>query len=317
MDYRVVPIFERISPRTSTTEGRELGKRAIGILSLLFITILWGSSFPIIKIVVSYVNSFCYIFYRNLIALLILSPYIFYKFLKKMIEKRLIRDGLITGLVYTSALWLQGWGTEYTSATCSAFITGLNVVFVHLYTILFEKKYSRMLILELALSVSGLYLITKPSGGALMGNMIVLVSSILWAVQVILISRYAPADPITFTYFELVPSLLYLVPTLLTGELLIVNREVVMGLIYLALTCTVIAFTLQAYGQRYVSPEVAAIIYLLEPVVATVFSYMILGEKLDIMQLIGAVMIILSITLATIENTYISERRISKRMMNT
>jgi len=308
----VVSIPERIPSRTSTTDIIEFRRKLIGVLTLLFITILWGSSFPVIKIVVSHINSFCYIFYRNLIAILALSPYVIYKIIRRSLDKYIAKNGLITGLAYISALWLQGWGTEYTSATCSAFITGLNVVFVHIYVILFERRFSNILLIELVLAVAGLYLITKPSDGILLGNLIVLVSSVFWAVQVILISKYAPNDPILFTYFELLPSLLYLIPTVLTGQVIIASREVVLCLTYLALICTVIAFTLQAYGQRYVSPETAAIIYLFEPVAAAVFSYILLEEKLDITQLAGSVMIITSITLATIENTYIARRRSSK-----
>ncbi len=280
-------------------------KYITGILTLLFITILWGSSFPVIKIIVSHINSFCYIFYRNLIAITILTPYIIYLTYRKRKEKTKVRDlakkGTITGIVYTLALWLQGWGTEYTSATCSAFITGLNVIFVHLYTALYEKRYNKIILIELSLSVIGLYLLTSPSAGTLIGNLIVLISSVLWAIQIILISKYSPTDPLTFAYFELLPSLIYILPTLSTGQIVITDNVVILSLIYLAITCTVIAFTLQAYGQRYVRPEVAAIIYLLEPVAAAVFSYMILGETLNILQIVGAIMIITSTALATTE----------------
>ncbi|NPB01117.1 MAG: DMT family transporter [Crenarchaeota archaeon] len=299
----MVPILERIQTRTER-DGAGSTKYIIGVVSLTFITVLWGSSFPVIKIVVTHVNSFCYIFYRNLIAITILTPYIIYLALFKRPDnlRELARTGLITGIVYTLALWLQGWGTEYTSATCSAFITGLNVVFVHLYAALYEKRYSKYLLAELILAVLGLYLITRPQEGTLVGNLIVLASSILWAVQVILISRYAPTDPVTFAYFELLPSLIYAVPTAVTGQLVIESSNIILGLAYLAITCTVIAFTLQAYGQRYVKPEVAAIIYLLEPVAAAAFSYIMLGEMLDIYQIIGATMIMTSIITATVKN---------------
>ncbi len=318
MDSRVVSLLKRLSTRTSTAADiLNIRKKLLGIVTLLFITILWGSSFPIIKVVVSYVNSFCYIFYRNIIALLALTPYLLYKIFRRSLERDVIKGGLITGLAYTSALWLQGWGTEYTSATCSAFITGLNVIFVHIYVMLFERKRSNILFIELLLAVSGLYLITKPSDGILLGNLIVLVSSIFWAIQVILVSKYAPRDPILFTYFEPAPSLIYFIPTLLTGQLSITRRVVMLGLTYLAIVCTVIAFTLQAYGQRYVSSETAAIIYLFEPVAAAIFSHIFLGEVLDVMQLVGATMIIISITLATLENTYIRKTRASREVMTT
>jgi len=63
------------------------------------------------------------------------------------------------------------------------------------------------------------------------------------------------------------------------------------GLLYLGVFCSAIAFALQAYGQRSVKPEIASLIYLLEPVVASFFAYITLGETLTPLQVVGALLI--------------------------
>ncbi|HDI02081.1 MAG TPA: EamA family transporter, partial [Ignisphaera sp.] len=79
------------------------------------------------------------------------------------------------------------------------------------------------------------------------------------------------------------------------------------GLIYLGIACSVTAFALQAYGQRYVKPEIAALIFLLEPVVAAFFAWILLNEYLSVIQITGSIAIMSSIAMAsrsTIKKSY-------------
>ncbi len=278
-------------------------RRNFGVLALLLATLLWGSTFPVIKIVVS-IGSFTYVWIRSLIAVVCLLPYVLVKVLRHGLGsdyRKAAVGGLTTGTAYALGLWLQGWGTGLTSASNSAFITGLNVVFVHLYVALVERRYSLKLGLELLLAIAGLYLLTLPTGGLDLGDLLVLLSAIAWAAQVILVSKYGGFDPLYFTFFEILPAVLFVFPSMITGGFLHVSLRSFLGLLYLGTVCTVGAFSLQAYGQRYVPPEVAALIYLLEPVFAAVFAWAMLGEVMTSLQIAGAVLIFLAMIIATRE----------------
>ncbi len=271
-----------------------------GVAALIIATVLWGSSFPVIKIVVERIGSFTYTWARSLVAVLILTPYVLIKLARGESKIETVRGGLITGIAYALGLWLQGWGTKYTTASNAAFITGLHVVFVHLYVALFRRKYNLHLFIELLLAVCGLYLLTLPRGGVDIGDILVLLGSIAWAAQVILVSVHGGSSPLLFTYFETMPALLFVMPDLVHVKSILskFNIDTLLGVLYLALTCTVGAFSLQAYGQKYVPPEVAALIYLLEPVFATVFSWVMLSEHMTMLQLAGSAMILASMVLA-------------------
>ena len=278
------------------------GKRFIGVAALLGTVLLWGSSFPGIKVVVDIVDPMTYVWLRSLIAALVLAPYVVLGIRRGRDLGDSVRGGLVTGIAFALGLWLQGWGTRYTTASNSAFITGLNVVFVHIYVALVGRRYSWRLASSLALSIVGLYLLTSPGGGFGLGDTLILLGALMWAAQIILIDKYRPKDPIAFTYAELVPSTFFLAPSLLVYGEPRITAGVLLVIIYLAVACADGAFILQAYGQRYVDPATTAMIFLLEPVFATIFSVIILHEEITHLQLVGMALILSALYLSVRES---------------
>lgn len=277
-------------------------RRIVGLAALLGTVVLWGSSFPGIKLVVGIVDPMTYVWLRSLIASAALTPYILYRLVKGYDLKHSVHGGLVTGLFFALGLWLQGWGTRFTSASNSAFITGLNVVFVHIYVALDKRSYDMRLGLSLLLSLAGLYFLTAPRGGFNIGDALVLLGAFMWAAQIILIDKYRPRDPIAFTYAELVPSTLFLVPATLVYGTPRIPLEALLITIYLALACADGAFILQAYGQRYVDPATTAIVFLLEPVFATLFSLALLHEHVTAIQLMGMALILSALYISVMRN---------------
>jgi len=267
-----------------------------GFLFLLLTSLLWGSSFPAIKVVVSYVPAYYYVWFRSFIAILGLTPYLIYELRKG--DYSVIKGGLYTGCIYALGLWLQGWGTEYIPASNSAFITGLNVVFVHIITMLIGRRYNFKLGIALILSILGLYFITLPVGGFSVGDFLVLLSALMWALQVIMVGLYCRGNPIIFTFFETLPSLIFIIPCLAMNQLPIPRIDIILILVYLGLVCSNMAFIFQFLGQRILSPAVAAIIFLSEPVFAAILSGIFLHEILSFIQIIGAAFIILAMYIA-------------------
>jgi len=94
----------------------------------------------------------------------------------------------------------SGLGTRYTTASNSAFITGLSVVFVHLYSYFIPRRYCLKLILSLALALFSLYLLTMPAGGLNIGDILVLLGSLMWASQIIIIDRFSMSNLLIFTF---------------------------------------------------------------------------------------------------------------------
>jgi len=266
---------------------------------LLITAMLWGSSFPAIKAVVASVDEMTYTWVRSAVALLGISPYIIYQHAKHNVSKAEVVGGLATGVTYSVGLWLQGWGTRFTTASNSAFITGLNVVFVHIYDAVAGKSYPFTALASLIVSVTGLYILTKPGGGIGVGEWLVLASAVFWAAQVILVSRFSRSNPITFTFYEVMPSLAFLPLSFMTGVSNLKNlADAFPLLLYLGLMCTNLAFISQVYGQKWLRPYEAALVLLLEPLFAAAFSAITLGERFNLTWIMGAALIITGIAIA-------------------
>jgi drug/metabolite transporter (DMT)-like permease len=274
-------------------------ERLRGTLLLVGTTLLWGTSFPAIKYVVTRIGPLTYVWTRSLIAATGLSPYLVYAAVKGKELRESIVGGLITGVAFALGLWLQGWGTRYTTASNSAFITGLNTVFVHLYAAVVGSSYTPHLAGSLALSIVGLYLLTSPSGGFGVGDALVLVGAVMWAAQILLVDKYGgKSDPVVFTFAEMLPSVALALPALAIEGPAHLDARLALILAYLGLACADAAFILQVMGQKSVPPTVAALIFLLEPVFAAVFSAILLGERFKPPQLAGMALILLGIALS-------------------
>ncbi len=269
-----------------------------GLLPLLGTSIFWGSSFPAIKVAVGYVGGELYTGMRSLLTIMLLAPYVWYK--RHLLTRDVVKGGLLVGLAYTLGIWLQGWGTGLTTASKSAFITGMNVPFVHAYMALVLRKYDRYLAISLGMSLLGLYLLTRPDVALNIGDFLVLLGAVFWAAQIIMVSHVSRADPLLIVFLEMIPGLVFLpVGLARTGIEPLMDVRALLVLLYLALVCTIGAFGLQVYGQRHISAGVAAIVYLLEPVFAGIFSYIALGETMDHYQLVGAGLIVLAIAVSS------------------
>ncbi len=276
-----------------------MGSRLLGVAALVATTLLWGSSFPLIKLVVDDVGDFAYTWMRGAIASAALAPYVALAALRGRLEPATLRGGLLTGVAYTLGLWLQGWGTGLTTASKSAFLTALHMVWVHVYVALVTGSYPPRLAASLAAALAGVYLLSGPLGGGFnLGDALVLAGSFMWAAQVILVDKYSRGDPLQFTFAQISVSMAFIVPDYLDGGIEAPGARTLAMLAYLALLPGVAAFALQVWGQRHVGPETAAIIYQLEPFFAAGFSRVLLGEALTARQWLGALLIAAAVATA-------------------
>ena len=267
-------------------------------LALFGTVILWGSSFPAIKFLMYNIGEYTYTWTRGLLSLIFMSPYIAWYTYKNRLPKSCIRGGLYVGIFYTIGLWLQAWGTKYTTASNSAFITGLNVLFVHLFVALYYKKYNKYLLLGLVTGLSGLYLISNPGSPTGFGDFLVLLGAFMWALQILSVNKYSSCNSFLLVFFMFIPTQAFILGDIFSLRPISMSLQQLLVLIYLALFCNIGAFSLQAYGQRKIPPEAAATIFLLEPVFASVFSFMLLNEVMKPNQIIGAILILISTYIA-------------------
>lgn len=273
--------------------------RAKGLTALVFTSLIWGSSFIFIKLSVSNIDGIAYTFYRAMLALAVLAPVVLVY--KRGLSPSSLKKSFIVGLSYIIGLALQGLGTEFTTPSISAFVTGLNTVFVYIYEFFKGAGSWIRLSTSLVLSTIGLFLLTEPSGELTLGVILVLAGAVAWAVEIILVSvwnRDLSDDTLSFLIGLLLPGLL-LAPYIIVADKTIPSASTLLFILYLSLFCTIVASILQVLGQKYVPAYAAATIYLLEPVSAMIFSVAFYGERPVPEQVAGSILILIAIYIAS------------------
>ncbi|RLE70424.1 MAG: EamA/RhaT family transporter [Thermoprotei archaeon] len=275
----------------------------VGQAILILLTFIWGTTFPVMKIIVENIGFAYYVFLRFSIASIILAPYIFLRYKAKILFKDMF-PGIVLGILFLGGISFQGLGIEYTSASNAAFITGLSVVFVYLIEVAIGgEKVSIQLLLAIILSIIGLYLLSfKDMFTPCIGDLIVLIGSFFWAFQIISVGRYSKKfDLSRLLFFEISSTALGSILLLSFIKMPSLNNilDMIPYILYLSIFCTIFTNMLQLYGQKLVSNVEAAIIYLMEPVFAYMLSFIMLGEQLSIRQFFGAFFIMLAMILSS------------------
>ncbi|MEM3713096.1 MAG: EamA family transporter, partial [Thermoproteota archaeon] len=144
---------------------QSISTNVLGYLLLVLVSILWGTSFPLIKIVTTSIDANEYVAFRFTVAVLLLLPYFIHVLLNKRDELyKAAKPGVILGLLYFGGIFFQGLGTKYTTASNSGFITSFYIPLVYIIDVLNNRlNYSHKFTLALFLSMLGIYLI---SGGS-------------------------------------------------------------------------------------------------------------------------------------------------------
>ncbi len=131
------------------------------------------------------------------------------------------------------------------------------------------------------------------------GDLLTLACAAIGAVHIIYLGRVSPTvkDVIRFNNWQSLFCLLPLLPFWLYADktpLTNISSESWMGVIYLAIGSSAVAFSLQVRAQKVLSDTTASMLFLLESPFAFLFGFLLLSERLDWLQSCGAILILIS-----------------------
>lgn len=282
--------------------------------SLLFLTaVLWGTGFIGQKLGMDHVEPFTFTFMRTLIGGLFLLPVMAAMgaikrkrgiAVRRSDRKTLMLGSLCCGLCLICAESFQQFGIQISDVTSTSFITSLYVVFVPIFGIFIGSRPSPKLVLCVAISVAGLYLLTA-SGGLHFsrGNLLTLIGAMCFAVHILVIAYFvARVDGVALSCGQFfVASFLGFIMMLATGGDTWENfLKAAPAFVYCGIVSNGIAYTLQVVGQRGVNPVIATIIMSLESMMGTFFGILLLGESPTTVQLIGCALVFTAVILAQV-----------------
>ena len=276
-------------------------------MTLLGVVIIWGYTFPVIKNVLELIPPFTFLTYRFLLA----SSVIFLIFQKKLkrITLQTVSKGFLLGIFLFIGYFGQTVGTQFTTATKTAFITGISVVLVPLFSFFWVREKLRLnSLLGVLLATIGLFLMNSNGELYLLnkGDALIFLCAVGFALYIVAVHVYTKEyDYVQLVFIQLVTVFLmsFLMSLLFEREALhfSYNLPVLWAIVVTGIFATAFALYLQNRFQQYSSPTKIAIIFSTEPVFGALFSHLILGETIGVFGVIGGIAIFIGMLIAQLE----------------
>ncbi len=279
-------------------------------LALVSVTAIWGSTFVVNELVLKDTPPLVFLALRFALGglvLLALSR-------GRARTPRLHADGAVLGALLAGGIGLQLTGQIFTTASKTAFITGLSVPLTPLVAWLLVRKLpTASNAIGLGIAVAGFTVLSWPreATGLEVGDVLVFGTAVLYAGIIVLLSEWAPRhDPRLFAASQTLwaaafvgAARLALIPFLGGGGAFLaaearpvpMTPKLALAVLWMALAATVLTFAVQTWAQARVSATRAALIFALEPVWTSLFAAAVLGERLGGRELAGASLVLAGI----------------------
>lgn len=279
-----------------------LGKKSlVADLSLLIVTIIWGSGFVATKNALDTSSPFFIMTLRFTLACILMGLIFFKQIIKVNIKD--LRAGFIIGFFLFIAFAAQTIGLQYTTAGKQAFLTGTNVVMVpFIYWIISGKKPDMYNLISAFLCLLGISFLTLD--GTLyinLGDTLTLICALFFACHIVFVGYFAEThDPIILTFLQFLVAAVFSLISMFVFENTpsSISKNAIIPIAYLAIFSTLIAFLIQNVAQKYTTATHTAIILSLEAVFGSLFSTILLGERFTYKMFVGCITIFIAIITA-------------------
>ena len=276
-------------------------------LLIVAATLIWGSSFVIVKGATDYLDPALILMVRFLLAALILAV-AFVRRWRLYFKKEYVGIGLLFGLALFCAYYLQTVGVHYTTPGKNAFLTGTYCVMVPFFAwIAMRRRPTAFNVAAAALCIIGVGLISLGNeGGVNVGDILTLACAVFFAIHILLVSHFSQGrDIYVLTMWQFAGvGLCSLVVALVTGadfsQLAALDTGKVGELAYLTVGCTALALLFQNIGQAHLPPASASLLLSLESPFGVLFSVLLGVEALQAKTLLGFVLVFAAIVVSEV-----------------
>jgi drug/metabolite transporter (DMT)-like permease len=265
-------------------------------LSLLAITLIWGSTFTIVKMSLAQASPILFICLRFWVATLVVA--VFMPRALRNLSLRTVKRGLVLSVALLGGFVFQTIGLRATTPSRSAFLTSLSVLLVPvLGFFVFHHRPRIRTLLGVAVATAGLGLLTLntiPSKFT-RGDLLTLICAAVFALHILLIGQYLPtSDFRQLVILQLAGSavLCSLVLPMLETPFLVWDVTIAFYLFVTGVLATALAIYVQNRAQQFTTPNRTALIFSLEPFFAALFAYLILGQTLTMKEWVGGALVL-------------------------
>lgn len=276
-------------------------------------TVIWGSTFFILKDTLDDVSVYFMLAFRFTVATVILAL-VFWKRWKNFDKSYLLAGGVMGTLLFL-AYAVQNFGLLGTTPGKNAFFTAVYCVIVpFLYWVIKGERPDRYNVLAAMLCLAGIGFVSWDGGFALTGgDGLTLLGGLVYACHIVAVSYFSREKDVfllTVLQFFYVAVWAWIF-TAATGALPSggLPTRAWGVLLYLAVAATALALLFQNVGQTYTSPSSAAVLLSLEAPFGVLFSVVFSDERPTGFMIFGFVLIFISILCSETKFSFFSRKK--------
>ena len=272
-------------------------------LLLFMVAIIWGTAFVAQGVAGQYKIAYLFNGVSFMLASVILIPFI-------PRGTRISRDQwkwmFIAGLVLFAATAMQQVGLLLTKVANASFLTSLYAVFTpFLLWIGFRERPHWLDMIAVLLAGTGAFLLsTSGRFHVTPGDPIELAGSLFWALHFVVLGKFASKfDSVSFAagHFFISGLINFMVGLFVEDISMLAALPLLGAVLYRATLSVGIGYTLQVWGQKHTPPTDAALILGLEAVFAVIAAWVLLGQSLLLIQIIGCVIIFAGVLISQLK----------------
>jgi len=278
---------------------------------LIFVSLVWGGSFIVVRVIVGEIPPLELGFLRFIITIPIMVLLLFIRKKPKKIPLKELPSLAVLGLTGVTLLYIfQYYGVERTTASTAAVLIDTNVIFIAILSALFLKEvFNLKKTIGISLSFLGVIIVIFSqsrnenivfNNEFLLGVIFILLSAFCWSIYSIygkrLLKKY---DTFTIITYAFILGAIFYIPLVFQNIFDVVQKISFNGwlaILYLAVLCTVFGYVSWYYALSKVEAARAAVFLNFIPLFAILLSFFI-GEIPTILFLIGAILIIYGVYL--------------------
>jgi drug/metabolite transporter (DMT)-like permease len=287
-------------------------RRLLVSSALVAVAAVWGATFVVVKDAVAAYPVYSFLGLRFAIAtvaFVVLFPSTLRRF-----GPNTLRDGLFAGVFLILGYVFQTLGLRLTSPSKAAFITGMFVVMTPFLQAVILRRMPRWSAwLGVLASVVGLWLLSGGGvgGGWNTGDTLVLACAAAYSGHILVLGtlgRRHDARPFALVQLAMAAVVCGLFGAVTEAPGLPGSTQVWFALVVTGVLGSAVAFAVQTYAQRHLSPTRTAIILISEPAFGGLFGWLLAGEVLGLRGWAGAGLILAGMIVSEVLAVLVAKR---------
>lgn len=272
-----------------------------GRLALLVTTLIWGSSFVILKSTLDTITPLWLLSIRFCGAAIVMLALCYKKI--RLIDRQHIKGGVLMGIFLSAAYTVQTYGLVYTTPGKNAFLTASYCIIVpFLYWLIAGKKPDKFNISAAIVCIVGMGFVCLNNELTVnIGDILTICCGLFYALHIITTAKSVDGrDPLLLTVIQFITAgiVCLVFAALFEPTPKAIPASSVWSIAYLVIMCTGVCYILQTFGQKYTPPAAASVLLSLESVFGTVISIAIGQENLTVSIVLGFILIFTAVLIS-------------------